>query len=98
VVDIGARVVVKSWNGTLRPDDEPTLSRENYWALIGKRGLVIRGEQEYHMRVNPDENFHRVLVRFDEDLRQMGLASHNGSFDPTWENALWVQIGDLSVQ
>jgi len=74
----GKRVVLKSFNGhLLAPQD--TKAEENYWQLVGCKAVV-------ELANDTD----RVLVKFERDLSNMGLANHNEK-----SNSLWILISDL---
>ncbi|RYY03500.1 MAG: hypothetical protein EOO53_06205 [Gammaproteobacteria bacterium] len=74
----GKRVVLKSFNGSLNAPHD-TKAEENYWLLIGSKAVVELAK-----------DVDRVLLKFDRDLSNLGLASHNEI-----PNALWILISDL---
>jgi hypothetical protein len=74
----GKRVVLKSFKGSLiAPQD--VKPEENYWQLIGSKAVV---------EVANDTD--RVLLKFERDLSNLGLANHNEV-----PNTLWILISDL---
>ena len=60
----------------------------NYWKLIGKRGRVAK--KEIQSKMFRHEYGERVLVTFDEDVKNLGLSCHNEI-----ENSLWIFVSDL---
>ena len=57
---------------------------ENYWILIGKAGEIQNVRP-------PDESMKdRVLIRFDENLKSLGLEAHNEV-----QNSLWILKSDV---
>ncbi len=76
------KVRLISFSGTTTPK-KSTEPQNNYWKLIGQKGEIINGE-----RFNE-----RVLVLFDEDLDQFGVANHNPII-----NSLWILPSDLELQ
>lgn len=62
---------------------------ENYWRLIGSTGIVVAQQEDYGAHVSKD----RVLVKFDPDVKSMGLHCHNQV-----PNSLWVQTSDLEAK
>ncbi|UII20501.1 hypothetical protein [Fulvivirga ligni] len=59
------------FNGTLTSLN-PQASNEDYWKLIGERGIVI------------EPGGKRVLVKFECDLDSYGLENHNPIKNSLW--------------
>jgi len=76
-------VRIKSFLGTLTPSKNIS-DDENYWKLIGEKGIVIDD-----VEINND----RVLVLFDNSLDDFNLINHN----PV-KNSLWIKKTDLEIQ
>lgn len=76
------RVALKSFLGTI-VSNERIDSCENYWKLIGEKGILISDEV-----INE-----RVLVLFDKDLDIFKVENHN----PV-KNSLWILKTDLSIE
>lgn len=81
----GRKYKLKRFNGTYEPtsDIEPS---ENYWRLIGQIGTLIGLNEDFDF---PYQN--RVLIKFDLDLIQEGLESHNEV-----PNSIWILKSDLA--
>jgi len=75
------KVRLKSFNGKLSPP-RGTSDEENYWKLIGQSGEIVEPKNERG----------RVLVKFDETVKSLGLACHN----PV-ENSLYILESDLET-
>ena len=76
----GKKVALKSFNGSLvAPQD--VKPQEDYWKLIGSKAVVSQ--------LSTDNN-NRVLVTFECDLSNLGLACHNQI-----PNSLWILVNDL---
>jgi hypothetical protein len=75
----GKKVALKSFNGSkVAPADiDPA---ESYWQLIGAKAVTVKVAED---------NL-RGLLKFEMDLKGLGLNSHCDE-----ENSLWVLIGDL---
>jgi hypothetical protein len=83
------RVKLISFLGsTVAPEN--TRSYENYWRLIGQTGFVHNTPVPNDMRNHPRGE--RVLVVFDCDLNDFGLASHNDI-----DRSLWIFTSDLGL-
>lgn len=79
MLPLNARVILRTFNGTIfAPSD--CQARENYWALIGRRGTVVE--------TTNDKN--RVLVQFDSSVSSLGLHCHN-----LVPNSLYILESDL---
>lgn len=75
------KVILKSFLGTYKPTSKIS-NDENYWILIGQKGIVIEEN---------NENFKgRILVLFDENLDKLNLQNHNPI-----NNSLWIYKTDL---
>ena len=59
---------------------------EDYWKLIGTDGVVVSTIPPTGIQSN------RVLIKFNEDIREIGLDCHNQI-----ENALWINRSDLAL-
>ena len=86
---IGDAVVLKSFLG-LEISPLNVKARENYWGMIGYSGNVV-GEEEEH-KMPRHKNGERLLVKFNHDLDEMGLESHNEI-----DNSLWIFVTDLAT-
>lgn len=75
----GKKVVLKSFNGGKHapPGTKPA---ENYWQLIGLKAVTVRVAED---------NL-RVLLKFEQDLKALGLTCHDDE-----EKSLWMLISDL---
>ena len=58
-------------------------SENNYWKLIGQNGKVIDGIKN---------NNGRILILFENDLDNFGVANHNPI-----KNSLWIKVEDLEI-
>ncbi len=85
--NVGDAVLLVSFLGTESPDNA-VANNENYWFLIGKKGFVVQTEAQACMRRHPLGE--RVLVRFETDMRKLGLDCHSQI-----PNGLWVFVADL---
>lgn len=73
-----------SFNGTVNPD--PNIDeRENYWKLINEKGTII-----YFTHEKKIPNSNRVLIKFESNLKALGLECHNDE-----PNSLWILMSDL---
>ena len=88
MMELGNKVVLKTFNLTIKPDED-ICDEENYWILIGKVGSIIQSpvEEGLYASFSKDK---RLLVRFDDDLSKLGLSCHNEI-----ENSLWILEEDL---
>jgi hypothetical protein len=94
-IDIFTHVRVISFNGSMyKPADRYIRSCDDYWKLIGFEGIIIADEHMYR-ELFEVANTSRVLVKFDNDIKVIGLASHNAMDDSNWENSLWILVSDL---
>jgi len=75
----GKKVALKSFAGSkVAPADiDPA---ENYWQLVGAKAVTVKVAED---------NL-RVLLKFEMDLKALGLTSHSDE-----ESSLWVLISDL---
>jgi hypothetical protein len=87
---IGKRVRLKSVDNK---QSKPTTIKdsENYWRLIGCEGEIISDAATPWSK----SKYRRLLVRFDRDVKAMGLECHNELSNPLWSNALWMRVSDL---
>ena len=76
------KVILKSFLGTLNPESEIDVT-DNYWKLIGVKGRVIEDKAF---------NENRVLVLFERNIDDYGLANHNPI-----KNSLWIKTSDLQI-
>jgi hypothetical protein len=76
-----SRIKLVAFNGTRRaPSDcDP---QENYWALIGQSGTIVRY----------CEDMGRYLVQFDKAVKDFGLHCHNEV-----PNSLYIAPDDLEM-
>ncbi len=79
------RVVVRSIDGTSQPTDE-VKPAENYWLLIGTEGVIVKTWQQADFSMDRP----RCLVKFDQDVKALGLHCHNDI-----ENSLWILETDI---
>uniref|UniRef100_UPI0040478455 hypothetical protein n=1 Tax=Flavobacterium sp. TaxID=239 RepID=UPI0040478455 len=75
-------IVLKTFHGTIKPSIKVNL-RENYWKLIGEKGIVLD---------NADFNPDKVLVLFDKNLDDFDLENHNPI-----KNSLYIDKKDLEL-
>tara|TARA_R110001592_G_scaffold9723_3_gene51442 strand:+ start:930 stop:1190 length:261 start_codon:yes stop_codon:yes gene_type:complete len=80
----GQRIRLVSFNGTVNPDSNID-ERENFWKLLNEIGTII---YLAHEKKFPNSN--RVLIKFDSDLKSLGLECHNDE-----PNSLWILKSDL---
>ena len=78
-------VKLVTFNDTLNPV-EASESENNYWILIGSSGRVVCTDPD------PGISEDRILVQFDCNLDELGLANHN-----KLPNALWIKMSDLEL-
>jgi hypothetical protein len=89
IMEIGKKVKLISFNGTLKSDDD-SLPSEDYWKLIGCIGRIVQDPNEK----GPYASFSkkpRLLVQFEDDVVSLGLECHNRV-----ENSLWILQSDLN--
>jgi hypothetical protein len=77
----GQRVCLISFDGQTNSQVEAR-DDENYWKLIGSKGVI----SEFGTDIMSD----RVLVTFDNNPADLGLACHNPR-----PKSLWIKIEDL---
>ena len=77
----GSKVKLKTFLGELTAKKR-TDPINDYWKIIGQRGEII------------DDDFYneRILVLFENDLDQFGVANHNPII-----NSLWILPKDLEL-
>lgn len=85
----GARVRLASFHGTLC-SSEAVEPDEDFWKLIGREGEIFSEQLKVHSAF-PDRG-ERALVKFDRDVAELGLVSHNEI-----ANSLWVFTSDLEL-
>jgi len=80
-MDVESKVKLITFNGEINSIEEcdPT---ENYWILVGKTGTIIQ----------PENIRQRVLVKFDENVSELGLHCHNPI-----PNSLLILNSDLDL-
>jgi hypothetical protein len=83
MVQVEKLVKLISFNGT-RSAPSDVMAHENYWCLIGEQGIVL--ETQRPNGIDRD----RVLVRFNANLDELGLETHNDV-----PNTLWIKQRDL---
>lgn len=81
-MDKNTLIKLKTFNGTLEPLIEVKY-RENYWKLIGEKGVVLEDAD-----FNPD----KVLVLFEKNLDDFDLENHNPI-----KNSLYIDKRDLEL-
>lgn len=81
------KVVLKSFLG-LTGAPKSTKDNENYWKLIGKKGIIEAKKSTLHPYY-PKNGF-QVLVVFDVKLDTIGLINHNKI-----PNSIWIFENDL---
>jgi len=82
-----SQVIVQSFLGlTTAPVN--TGDADNYWKLIGKKGIILMNEREGGM--SRHVRGERVLVKFLDEVKALGLNCHNDV-----ENSLWMFVVDL---
>jgi hypothetical protein len=89
-LEIGNRVLLKSFNGTTVPE-ENTRSDENYWKLISSTGTVVQDPTQKGIYAKYSKE-RRVLVQFDQSVKSINLECHNNV-----ENSLWIRVEDLEI-
>lgn len=82
-----SQVLVQSFLG-LKTSPGGTRDIDDYWKLIGKKGIVLMSEREGG--INRHARGERVLVKFLDDVKALGLSCHNDV-----ENSLWMFVVDL---
>lgn len=75
-------VRLKTFHGTLISPDNVS-EKENYWILIGEKGMVID-----YTTYNPE----KVLVLFDKNLDDFNVENHNPI-----KNTLYIDQKDLEL-
>lgn len=80
-MEVFSKVKLSSFNGEITPPKGCDPS-ENYWALIGATGTIVKPKNERG----------RVLVKFDNDVCSFGLHCHNEI-----PNSLLILPTDLEV-
>ncbi|WP_445718058.1 hypothetical protein [Flavobacterium sp.] len=81
-MDKNTLIKLKTFHGTIKPSIKVNL-RENYWKLIGEKGIVLD---------NADFNPDKVLVLFDKNLDDFDLENHNPI-----KNSLYIDKKDLEL-
>jgi hypothetical protein len=81
-MDKNTLIKLKTFNGTLEPLIE-VKHRENYWKLIGEKGIVLN---------EADFNPEKVLVLFEKNLDDFDLENHNHI-----KNSLYIDKTDLEL-
>jgi hypothetical protein len=75
-------VKLKTFQGTLNPTNK-IKDRENYWKLIGEKGIVIE---------EADFNPEKLLVVFEKNLDDFNIENHNPI-----KNSLYIDKKDLEL-
>ena len=75
-------VKLKTFQGTLNPKNK-IKDRENYWKLIGQKGIVIE---------EADFNPEKVLVVFEKNIDDFDIENHNPI-----KNSLYIDKKDLEL-
>lgn len=87
VFELGSRVKLVSFHGEEAPSYSVS-SNENFWVLVGGQGEVVSDSLKLHAAF--PKKGKRALVKFDQNLIDLGLISHNEI-----PNSLWIFISDL---
>ena len=87
-MQIGNKVKLKTFNGSLQPDDN-CQPNENYWKLIGSIGQIVKNPDEEGPYPSTSRK-QRLLIRFEIDVKSLGLECHNKI-----QNSLWILESDL---
>lgn len=90
-MNVHDKVILKSFNKLKSPSD-PVDKSENYWILINYKGTVVQDPNEKTIYASFSKE-KRVLVRFDKDIKALGLACHNKV-----ANSLWILEADLEKE
>ncbi len=77
-----SKVRLKTFHGSLTSPNKVNM-RENYWVLIGEKGIVIDFA---------DFNIEKVLVLFEKNLDDFNLENHNPI-----KNTLYIDKLDLEL-
>ncbi|WP_316367037.1 hypothetical protein [Candidatus Thiodiazotropha sp. CDECU1] len=80
-MEVGLKVKLKTFNGDSDAPEKCNPS-ENYWALIGKTGTIVK----------PENDRSRVLMQFDDQVSDFGLHCHNDI-----PNSLLILTSDVEV-
>lgn len=75
-------IKLKTFHGTLKPKNKVKI-RENYWKLIGEKGIVVE---------IADFNPEKVLIIFEKNLDDFDLENHNPI-----KNSLYIDKKDLDL-
>jgi Bacterial antitoxin of ParD toxin-antitoxin type II system and RHH len=75
-------IKLKSFLGTLKPKKN-ILDHNNYWKLIGEKGIVID---------EIENESGRILILFDKNLDEFEVENHNPI-----KNSLWIKKTDLEI-
>ena len=76
------------FNGLTKPQKR-VKKEENFWILIGARGVIVKDPSQKELYASFSIN-RRYLVRFDKDVKSLGLVCHNSV-----KNTLWILATDL---
>lgn len=87
IFELGSRVKLISFHGE-KVSSEHVPQHENFWILVGRQGVILSETLKEHAAF-PDKG-KRALVKFDQNLDELGLANHNEV-----PNSLWVFVSDL---
>ena len=81
-MDKNTLIKLKTFHGTSEPSIK-VKHRENYWKLIGEKGVVLE---------DADFNLDKVLVLFEKNLDDFDLENHNPI-----KNSLYIDKRDLEL-
>ena len=85
---LGTKVKLKSFNGTIKPEEECRPS-ENYWTLVGCNGEIVQDPNQNNIYADFSSK-PRLLVKFESNIISLGLECHNNV-----NNSLWIMESDL---
>ena len=81
-MDKNTLIKLKTFQGTSEPSIK-VKHRENYWKLIGEKGVVLE---------DADFNLDKVLVLFEKNLDDFDLENHNPI-----KKSLYIDKRDLEL-
>lgn len=87
--ELGNKVKLISFHGTKIPT-EPVGIKENFWKIVDSDGEIISEKLKMHPSFR--EKGKQALVKFDLNLEDLGLISHNSI-----PNSIWIFISDLKL-
>jgi len=87
IFGLGVRVKLNLFHGE-KVSPEPVGQDTDFWKLIGLEGVIISKSLKSHPAFR--DKGKRALVRFDQNIDELGLVSHNEV-----SNSLWIFVTDL---